>query len=363
MSFRVLLRVCLFSVIFLPLLCHSQFPDAAKKITLKAEKLLSKNDLGGLAISISYLDTIIYSQGFGYADIAGQVPIDPSQTKFRIGSITKTLTVLALTRLAEQNKTDLDKSVYYYLDSLPKKKYDINLRQLAGHNAGLKRDYLPFTTDSLYKISRKEVLNAFKGELLSVPGTAHSYSNYGYDLLGIALEKIAGRPFNEVVESLVLKPLGMSETYPDAHFKNKSKYYTRKNKIIIEAPYMGCNLTQAAGYYYSTSEDLVKMGNALLIPGRLLKKESLLEMIKPQKLANGKTTGYGLGIEVHTFTNGNKVYGHQGAVMGGKSFFAIYPKSKLVIAILCNSDYLDPDDLQKLMFEIETVYSDEIGVQ
>jgi serine beta-lactamase-like protein LACTB len=363
MSCLVFLRFFLFSVFFLPVLCYGQFTDAAKKVTLKADKLLAKNDLSGLAISVSYLDTIIYSKGFGYADIANNIPVDPSQTKFRIGSITKTLTVLALTRLAEQNKTDLDKSIYYYLDSLPRKKYDITLRQLAGHNSGLKRDYLPFNTDSLYRISPKEVLNAFKGELTFAPGTAHSYSNYGYDLLGIALEKIAGKPYSEVVESLVLKPLGMSETYPDAHFKSKSKYYTRKNKVIVEAPYMGCNLTQAAGYYYSTSEDLVKMGNALLIPGRLLKKESLLEMIKPQKLANGKTTGYGLGIEVHTFTNGNKVYGHQGAVMGGKSFFAVYPKSKLVIAILCNSDYLDPDDLQKLMFEIEAVYSDEIGVQ
>ena len=68
-------------------------------------------------MSVSYLDTIIYSKGFGYADIAAQAPVDPSQTKFRIGSITKTLTVLALTRLAGQNKTDLDKSIYYYLDS------------------------------------------------------------------------------------------------------------------------------------------------------------------------------------------------------------------------------------------------------
>jgi len=119
---------------------------------------------------------------------------------------------------------------------------------------------------------------------------------------------------------------------------------------------MGHNVNTASGYFYATSEDVVKMGNALLFPDRLLNKETLLELIKSQKLASGKNTGYGIGVESVTTAKGNWSYGHSGHIYGGTSCYGVSPSKKFVIAVLVNSDYFESGSINELTKKIASEF-------
>lgn len=358
LNFYIFIVKSLILLLF-PCLCFSQndFTAAAAKADILAQNFLTTNDVPGLSISISYNDTIVYSKGFGLANIEQKLPVVPSQSQFKIGSITKTITAIALAKLVNAGKLNLDKSIYFYLDSLPKKEYDFTLRQIGGHVVGLKRMYLPYNTDSLHKVSHQELYNSFTGSLLFKPLTQYSYSNFGFELLGMAIEKASGMPFDEAAQNFVLKPLKMTATSVVPNTDSNTKYYTvSKNKEKIKSQYITYNVNTAPGYYYATSEDLLKLGNGLLFTDRVLDKKMLLELIKPQKLTSGKSTRYGIGIEAFTDRNGNWSYGHSGRIYGGTSYLAISPNFKLVIAITVNCDYLKEGKIDALAYNITEPY-------
>jgi serine beta-lactamase-like protein LACTB len=355
---KLAFQLFLFSIFLLPRTVVSQhdFDQVNAKIDKVISQFVVDHDIPGVAVSISYYDTLIYSKGFGYADIEKQHPVIPSQSQFRIGSVTKSITALTLAKLVQQGKLNLDASVYNYLDSLPKKEYAFTIRQIGGHTAGLKRMYLPYNTDSLNVVARQKLYGAFTGELLFKPGTQYLYSNFGYELLGMVIENIQGINFDKAVAHLVLDPLQMTNTRLLANKSSTTKYYTNKGLAKVDALYMGHNVNTASGYYYSTSEDIVKLGNALLFPDRLLKKEILLQLIKPQKLTTGKTTGYGFGVETLTDSHGKWSYGHSGHIYGGTSFYGVSPEYKYVIAILINCDYLKEGKINELAQKISAEY-------
>jgi serine beta-lactamase-like protein LACTB len=346
------------SVLLLPQFVVSQYDFSP--VNAKIDKVISQfvvnHDIPGVAISISYYDTLIYSKGFGYANIKKQQPVIPSQSQFRIGSVTKSITALTLGKLSQQGKLNLDASIYNYLDSLPKKEYEFTVKQVGGHTAGLKRMYLSYNTDSLNVVTRRQLYNAFTGQLLFKPGTQHLYSNFGFELLGIVIENVHKVNFDKAVEQLVLDPLKMKHTGPMPDTSSNTKYYTKKENAKIDALYMGHNVNTASGYYYATSEDIVKLGNALLFPDRLVSKEILLKLIKPQKLTTGKATGYGIGVETLADSNGKWSYGHSGHIYGGTSFYGVTPGYKYVIAILINCDYLKEGKINELAQKISAEY-------
>ena len=114
------LSICLFNFVF----GYSQtnVPEINKKIINFSEKFLSKEQIPGMSISISKNDTLIFSQGFGFSDFENKIPVNPSKTKFRMASITKTMTAITIGKLSELNLINPKNSIYYNLDSLPKKK-------------------------------------------------------------------------------------------------------------------------------------------------------------------------------------------------------------------------------------------------
>ncbi len=99
---------------------------------------LNTKNLPGLSVSVMKEGEIVYSKGFGYADVDSKTLINPSKTKFRIGSFSKTLTASALMILVEKEQIDLDKSIYSYTPEFPQKKWDFNLRMMTGHLSGIR---------------------------------------------------------------------------------------------------------------------------------------------------------------------------------------------------------------------------------
>lgn len=314
-----------------------------EEVNLKTEKninrFLGKENVPGMSVSISYNDTLIFSKGFGYSDLENKIAVDPSKTKFRIASITKILTAATIMKISEEGLIDINKSAYFYLDSLPKKEYDFTIKQVGGHLAGIRR--IPseekYSCDNTYE--KKDFYRVFKKDsLLFKPSVDYSYSNYGYKLLGLLVEKVTHKEIRQSHKEYVIEPLKLNNTIPDSIFEDASisKFYVFENGKLKIAPCLDCTFKYAQGCYLSTSEDLIKLGNAFLFANKFLNKESLLQLLTSQKLYTGLKTNYGFGFITTKDFNGNFFYGHNGGYNGSYSIVYIYPKSKLVISILGN---------------------------
>lgn len=326
-----------------PQAADNEFIEKGRQVI---QDLIISNEIPGLSVSISKGGELIWSEGFGYADLEQKVSVYSNKTKFRIGSVSKPLTAVALALLYEQGKINLDISIQNYVPDFPEKKDSITLRLLAGHLAGI-RHYKndEFLSDKYYE-TISEGLDIFKDDsLINVPGTKFSYSSYGWNLISAAIENAAEKPFLDYMKFQVFEAMGMTQTYADQKYEiipYRTRFYTNNSKegIIYNAPSVDNSYKLAGGGFISTSEDLIKFGNQL-IEHHFIKKETLEEFIDPQQAKNGEKTKYGMGFVSDNDSNGKYWFGHSGGSIGGVTRFAVYPKEKLVIAIVTNCSNVD----------------------
>ncbi|WP_136667571.1 serine hydrolase [Flavobacterium sp. H122] len=315
-----------------------------EKVNQKTKKLIenykTKEDLPGVAVSVSYNDTILFSEGFGYADLENRIKVEPSKTKFDIGSVTKTITICSLARLAELDSIKFEESIYKYLPELPHKGYDFTIAQLGAHLSGLQRDSSEEIFEPTCKLNKNNFFEYYKKDnQIYKPQTKYMYSNLGYKILGLVLEKKSGLEIEKCNKKLIFDILKLTNTHKDSiEFSDSSvsKLYLFERKNYNTLKGYSCEFKYGEGCFLSTSEDLIKFGNALLFPEKLLKKETLVYLIKNQKTTDGKNTDYGIGFSSRKDANGNYYYGHEGNWIGSRAFMYIYPKSKLVITLLAN---------------------------
>jgi serine beta-lactamase-like protein LACTB len=314
---------------------HSKAEEQAQAI---AKEWLARG-IPGFSVSVAIDGKIIYSEGFGYADLEERVPAWPT-TKFRIGSVSKPLTSAALVKLVEEGKLDLDAPIQKYVPSFPDKGAVITPRMLAGHLGGI-RHYKDGEADSQKHYDTVlGGLERFANDPLVVPpGTKFSYSSYGYNLLSAAIEAAAGEPYLDIQQKLVFTPLGLLHTTadePSEIIEQRARFYSgAKGKPKENSPYVDNSYKWAGGGFLSTSEDLVRFGSALLKPGYLT-PESLALLFTPQKTKDGSETRYGMGWFIGKSKSGQKIYEHSGGSVGGSSELIIYPNSHLVVAFICN---------------------------
>ncbi|NQU87783.1 MAG: beta-lactamase family protein [Mariniphaga sp.] len=303
------------------------------------EQLKTESESLGWTATISIDNEIVLSKGFGLGNYEQQVPVYPDKTKFRIGSISKSLSAAALGILMEKKRIDLDQPVQVYAPYFPEKEYLITTRQVAGHIAGI-RHYNgdEFLSLRFFK-TVNEGLDIFKNDLLLFePGTDYSYSSYGFNLVSAAIEGASRVEFLKYMKENVFDPLGMTETVPDYNdslIVFRSGFYSMENGKDINAPYVDNSYKWAGGGFLSTSEDLVKFGNAML-DNTLFSEEIKTELVTSQKLNNGTETGYGLGFFSGVNEFGRKYYGHGGGSVGGCGNLLIFPETNMVVAVITN---------------------------
>ncbi|HWY43621.1 MAG TPA: serine hydrolase domain-containing protein [Candidatus Sulfotelmatobacter sp.] len=293
----------------------------------------------GFSVSVAIDGKIVYSEGFGYADLEQRIPAWPS-TKFRIGSVSKPLTAVALVKLAEQGKLDLDAPIQRYVPSFPDKGVLISPRMLAGHLGGIRH----YKGDEFYMQKHYttvlEGLTIFQDDpLVAPPGTKFSYSSYGFNLLSAAIEKACAEDFLSCMRDLVFVPFGLRSTVPDQPseiIEQRARFYEhRKDSPLANAPYVDNSYKWAGGGFLSSTEDLARFGSALLQPG-YLRKESLALLFTSQKTKSGEETGYGMGFAIGKSKSGQRIFQHSGGSVGGTSQLIIYPDQRLVVAMICN---------------------------
>jgi CubicO group peptidase (beta-lactamase class C family) len=296
----------------------------------------------GASITVIRDGVMIWSEGFGFADLEQGVRATPP-TRFRVASVSKSLTSVALGQLVEQGRLDLDAPIQRYVPGFPEKRWPITVRQIAGHLAGVRH----YRGDEFSIMKHYDTvldgLSIFADDsLLFEPGTQYSYSSYGWNLSSAAIEGASGEPFLGYMAHHVFGPAGMISTVPefaDTLIPDRAHYYIHASSgaPAQNAPYVDNSYKWAGGGFLSTSEDLARFGRVLLA-GRLLKPETLRLLWTSQHLKNGEATGYGMGWRTARDAAGRLRISHTGGGMGATSHLIIYPDQHLVVALLVNSD-------------------------
>ena len=296
----------------------------------------------GVQVAVAVDGKIVWSEGFGYADLERNIPVAPT-SMFRIGSVSKPIAADTVALLVQRGRLDLDAPVQKYVPSFPSKQWTITPRQLAGHISGIRgyiKDYEENRSNKNYPTVISGLAIFANDPLLFEPGTRFSYSTYGYSLLSAVVEGASGQDFPTVLEAEVFRPLGMSHTAVDhvnSSNPNRAQVYDpdpQTGELRI-APPIDNSYKWAGGGILSTAEDLVRFGSAHLNPG-WLKPESLDLLFTSIRTRDGKETGYGLGWYIGRDEQKHRVVSHPGSAIGGSAILSVDRDSKIVFAMCLN---------------------------
>ena len=304
-------------------------------------------DSPGAALAVTRDGEIIYTQGYGMANLEYDIPITTT-TIFDIASVSKQFAAFAITTLSYEGKLSLDDDIRTYLPDVPDFGDTITIRHLLHHTSGL-RDWVQSLVIAGVAmedvISFKHILKMarYQKALNFEPGTAYSYSNTGYNLLAEIAERVTGNSFREWTDANIFKPLAMTNTlFHDDHqmiLKNRAySYQAIENGGFKHA----VNNTTALGSssLYSTVEDLAKW--ILNFDNTQIGEQTVIEQMHQRGvLNNGEQISYAFGLNIGEY-RGLKTVGHSGSWRGFRSHLMRFPDQKFGVVILCNLDTFNP---------------------
>lgn len=276
----------------------------------------------------------VFSRGYGMANFEWEIPNSP-KTAFRLGSITKPFTAVAIMLLQERGKLSVSDPACKYISECPAAWEPITIRHLLTHTSGIP-NYTAFPgfleKRAMMPLTPAELLADYKAKPLDfAPGEKNSYSNSGYHLLGIIIEKASGKSYADFLQENIFGPLGMKQAGYDTSrdlIKWRAGGYRREGEGFINAPYIDMLIPYSAGSLYSTTEDLLIFDQALLTE-KLLTQKSKDEMFTPFK--NNYALGWGVGKRFDRASTS-----HGGAINGFASQFIRFPQDNVTVVVLSN---------------------------
>lgn len=295
----------------------------------------------GAAVLVMKEGKPLLRKAYGTADLELGVAMTPEHV-FRIGSMTKQFTAVAVLMLMEQGKLALDDPMTRFLPDFPVGKRTVTIRHLLTHTSGL----VSYTDIPEWRpLQRKdmtvnELIGLTKDKPFEFePGERWAYCNSGYILLGAVIEKAAGTTYEEFLRKNIFEPLGLKDTYYDSTTRIIPRripgYGPGSSNGFANADYLSMTQPYAAGSLLSTIDDLAAWNEALLA-GKLVKRESLETAWSNHKLKDGSATGYGFGWGVGAL-DGKRMVSHTGGIHGFASIGILFPEEKLQILMLTNS--------------------------
>jgi CubicO group peptidase (beta-lactamase class C family) len=318
--------------------CAAQSAISVRPLTTRVDEyidaLVKQNRFSG-AVLLARDGHVLLSKGYGMANFEMDVPNTP-QTKFRLGSVTKQFTAMAVLILQERGKLSVQDSVCKYVENCPPAWQPVTIHNLLTHTSGIPNftGFPEYGKLKMFPSSPSEIIALFKDKPLEfAPGERFNYSNSGYVLLGYIVERASGKPYADFMRENIFQPLGMKNTDYDvtsAVIKNRATGYSRGPQGIVNAPYVDMTIPFAAGGLYSTVEDLYLWDRAFYTE-KLVSKKSLEAMHTPFK----EEYGYGVGIG-ELF--GLKNVRHGGGIEGFSTFLARFPENNAVVIVLSNMD-------------------------
>ena len=325
---------------------------------------MAANSVPGVSAAVVQDGELVWSAGFGMADLENFVPAT-SSTLFRLGSISKPITATAILQLSERGKLDLDAEVQKYCSAFPKKEWPITTRELLGHLGGI-RHYNPdgkgdIPEDSAKHFASMEAsLQVFvRDPLVAKPGTKFHYSTYGYTVLGCVLEGAASEKYVDFVKENVFEPAGMAETQADNFFAivpHRSRWYHKdKSGVVQNAGVLDSSYKIPGGGLVSSADDMARF-EAAILANKLLQPATREVMWTPLKAADGSQNGYALGWGTQ------KKYGlplvvHTGGQQGTSTSIILAPERRAGVVVLANMDNVDAaalsTDILKIVLDLK----------
>jgi len=280
----------------------------------------------------------VLAKGYGLANVEWQIPNAPD-TKFRIGSLTKQFTSMLIMQLREQGKVSLEHSLCVYLEPCPDAWKPVTVHHLLTHTSGIptytgladwrKVNMVPHTVDQMIGFFRNLPLQ-WK------PGEQYAYNNSGYFLLGVIVEKVTGKKYEEALREMILAPLGMNDTGYDwtkTIIPKRASGYMGVGAAIGNAAALDMQQPYAAGALYSTVEDLLRWDQALYTT-------TLLPDAAKQVMWTPFRNNYAYGWSIRTPSEASYGYtwlAHSGGINGFSAMIIRVPDAKLTIIVLSNN--------------------------
>ena len=332
----------------------SSFSSVADKAQFKMTELA--NELQSVSLSGAMMKDgqLVWAGAVGLASVQPQKAAS-IKTQYRIGSVSKSLTAVALMGMVEAQLIDLDTPIDKYLPNYPTGAKQITTRQLVSHMSGVRHYNYDFTqfppTDGLSNIAYEDsiaALGQFKHDgLLFTPGQGFAYSTHGFTLLSVVMQAAANKPFDMVLKEFIATPLKLNQTQAEHLLTNTERlaeFYNSDNGLYGLTPEQNLSNKVAGGGIVSTPTELVTLGAALL-NNSLLQPESFEKMVQVQPMFDGSKNpqSYALGWRHyktrHILGENNQVdiIHHGGVSVGANAYFMLVPEFNITVAILTNS--------------------------
>lgn len=311
------------------------------RIDAAIDSVIASGDIAGAAVVVLHGSEVLHARGYGFADHEGRGPAGP-ETLFNLGSVTKLFTGAALISLAESGALSLDDPLSRWVPEFPNPEQAeaITLRQLVDHTSGLS-DYLAadlpgFDTTGV-TMTREEVLEYLRGRPLDfLPGTHWAYTNTGFYLAGIVVERAGGQPWAEYVAERIIAPLDIHDIHLcDDVREQVATGYARGDAGLTRDPvYLVAGL-RGDGGLCASALGLARFPGRLAV-GSVLTPRGLAAMTAATPLASGVTVDYGMGAR-RGHVQDHPLWGHTGGHAGTVAAVAHFPEEDVTIAVLINT--------------------------
>ena len=342
----------LVTVIFITLALQPKAFSQAGQIDKYVKGEMQKSHIPGISVAVVHQGNVIFKQQYGLANVELSVPVT-ANSSFRIASLTKPITAIAVMMLAENGKISLDSTLSHYLPELPLQWSTVTVRQALSHTSGI-ADYFEspdwsWRNSWRLDLTHQEFIDmTAKTPVLFKPGTDMKYSGTGFYLLGMLIEKLSGSSYQEYLDQHIFKPLKMNFTRRDTVegiIPNRVSGYTFADGSLKNAEYTSETWGYSEGGIITTASDLAKLDSALYTD-KLLKHSSIEQMWTPSLLSNGKKgvigdngagkpNYYGLGWFI-SYYNNHRIILHTGNKPGFSCAFFRFIDDNLTVIVLSN---------------------------
>lgn len=338
-------------------------PAKIEKIEAAIAAWMSKHRAPSLSIAIVTDNRISFAKGYGLADIENNVSAR-SDTAYRLASIAKSITAIAVMQLVERGKIDLNAPVSKYcpaypekqaLKDAPDKKFSITVGQLLVHQSGVRHNKIEEVVSTKHYGNIADAVGSFKDDPLVIePGTKYSYSTPGYTLLGCAIENASGMSYFDYARENILKPAGMTRTFVDdvyAVIPNRARGYRKTQAGEIQnAPLHDTSIKVPGGGLVTTPEDLAKFAIAVNT-NQLVKQETLAQMWTKPKATDGTEQNYAMGFLINDRDGLLRVF-NDGSQAGTRTYLFLIPKQRFAVALMTNLERAYCEELVPRIIEV-----------
>ncbi|RKD92860.1 serine hydrolase domain-containing protein [Mangrovibacterium diazotrophicum] len=335
------MKTKLLSTLLFVALFHIAFAQEFNKAKLDDYfDTLEVNDRFMGSVAVSQDGQLIYARAIGFANLESGTKAN-TDSKYRIGSISKTFTTVLVQKAVEAGKLKLDESIESYFPAIPNAD-KITIRLLLGHRSGIHnftndKSYLDWNTEAKSESEMVEIIA--KGGSDFEPGTKTEYSNSNFVLLSYILEKVEKKSYATLLHESIVRPLELTNTYFGGKInadKNECYSYKYIDDVWKMEEETDLSIPMGAGSIVSTPSDLAKFSDALF-SGKLVSAESLEQM-------ETIVDGLGFGLFQFPFYD-RKGYGHTGGIDGFRSVFMYFPDGKVSFALTSNGSRMNNNDI------------------